>query len=344
MISKEVHMTIQILKQQGKSIREISRELGISRNTVRKYLRSDAEPRYQKRASRPSKLDPFKPYIQSRVEAAAPNWIPGTVIYQEILELGYQGKIRMVNAYLQGLKPSPKPDPVVRFETEPGQQMQVDWGVFRRGKAPLSAFVATLGYSRYTYVEFVSDERFETLRACHVNAFAYFKGVPQEVLYDNMKTVVIQRHAYGSGQHRFHQGLWDFAKTQGFTPRLCRPYRAKTKGKVERFIRYLRESFYVPLQATLKQSGLEMDLQTANQSVLRWLRETANERCHGTTGEVPSHRWQSEQQALMPVQPDLMGLSFKEADSLAQSPPVDHGDVSALQHPLSTYDALLEAH
>ncbi len=99
--------------------------------------------------------------------------------------------------------------------------MQVDWGVFRRGASPLSAFVATSGFSRYTYFEFVTDERFETLKACHQHAFDYFQGVPKEILYDHMKTVIFQRNTYGAGHHRFHAGLWDFAKSSGFTPRLC---------------------------------------------------------------------------------------------------------------------------
>lgn len=79
-----------------------------------------------------------------------------------------------------------------------------------------------------------------------------------------MKTVILQRNAYGAGHHKFHPGLWDFAKEMGFSPRLCQPFRAKTKGKVERFIRYLRYSFYIPLVAQLKQVGLELDVGTAN--------------------------------------------------------------------------------
>ena len=109
--------------------------------------------------------------------------------------------------------------------------MQVDWMVVRRGKAPLSAFVATLGYSRASYVEFVSCERFEVLRRCHEHAFEFFGGVPREVLYDNMRIVVTERDAYGPGQHRFHPALWDMARHFGFRPKLCRPYRAKPRAK-----------------------------------------------------------------------------------------------------------------
>ena len=110
--------------------------------------------------------------------------------------------------------------------------------------------------------------------------------MPREVLYDNMRTVVLERDGYGRGRHRFHPAFLDFARHCGFRPRLCPPYRAQTKGKVERFIRYLRQSFYVPLASRLAQEGLIVDRETANLAVKRWLREVANARVHGTTGEV----------------------------------------------------------
>ncbi|KDU44156.1 integrase core domain protein, partial [Escherichia coli 3-373-03_S4_C1] len=84
------------------------------------------------------------------------------------------------------------------------------------------------------YIEFTDNMRYDTLETCHRNAFRFFGGVPREVLYDNMKTVVLQRDAYQTGQHRFHPSLWQFGKEMGFSPRLCRPFRAQTKGKVER--------------------------------------------------------------------------------------------------------------
>jgi transposase len=340
MLKEEGVVEIMVLKRQGYSIRGIARELGISRNTVREYLRTGKRPVYSTRPQRQTKLDPFKAYIQERVEAARPDWIPATVIHREICGLGYPGSIRTLSEYLRQLKPPTHHDPVVRFETEPGQQMQVDWGVFRRGKDPLSAFVATLGWSRSSYVEFVTDERFDTLKACHENAFAYFQGVPAEVLYDNMKTVILQRNAYGRGLHQFHPGLWDLAKQTGFTPRLCQPYRARTKGKVERFIRYLRHSFYVPLATQLKQAGLILDAQTANIEVQKWLRDVANVREHQTTGEQPFTRWQQEAEALQPYQPkpdNLVELPVKQSLTPVHFEPVN------LQHDLSIYEALLEA-
>ena len=138
MLKEEGVVEIIILKRQGYSIRRIARELGVSRNTAGSYLRSSKPPGYSSHPGRPSKLDVFKPHIQSRVKAASPDWIPATVMNREIVERGYAGSERTVGSYLAPLKPAARPDPPVRFETKPGQQMQVDWGVFRRGKDLLS--------------------------------------------------------------------------------------------------------------------------------------------------------------------------------------------------------------
>ncbi len=340
MLEEEGVMEIKILHRQGVGIRGIARQLGISRNTVREYLRKDKSPVYGPRPERGSKLDPYKPYIKQRLAAGRPDWIPATVIDRELREQGYQGSIRLLRYYMAGLKPVARPDPVVRFETEPGHQMQVDWGVFRRGRQPLSAFVAGLGWSRYSYVEFVTDERFATLKACHENAFSYFQGVPREVLYDNMKTVIQQRNAYGSGLHRFHPGLWELAKQTGFTPRLCRPYRARTKGKVERFIRYLRYSFYVPLLAQLKQAGLTLDVETANIEVLKWLRDVANVREHQTIGEQPLVRWQEEVTSLQPYEVRA-GNIIALPKATGALHPVQFDPIN-LQHDLSVYESMLQ--
>jgi len=339
MLKREGVMEIRILHKQGHSIRAIARQLGMSRNTVRQYLRDATEPRYSERPERASKLDPFKPYLDQRIAAAHPDWIPAPVLFREIGELGYIGSLRLVRYYLQRQRPAVRPDPVVRFETSPGEQMQVDWMVLRRGKDPLSAFVATLGYSRYTYVEFVTNEQFATLRQCHHNAFCYFQGVPREVLYDNMKTVIDRRNAYGEGIHRFHPGLWDLAKENGFTPRVCRPYRAKTKGKVERFIRYLRHSFYVPLVAQLRPAGLVLDVQTANLEVQKWLRDVANVREHQTTLQQPLLRWEQERDALQPYQERPVRTTALPVE-LIRLPTHTFAPIN-LQHALSVYEAML---
>lgn len=140
----------------------------------------------------------------------------------------------------------------------------------------------------------------ETLIDCHERAFASFGGITRRVLYDNMKTVVLERDAYGEGQPRYHAGFLDYAKHGGFIIKLCRPYRAKTKGKVERFNGYLRRSFYVPLRSRLAQSGQKLDVVTANIEVSRWLSEVAHQRIHGTTQEKPAVRLAEEASHLLP--------------------------------------------
>lgn len=301
MIGKEESMEIRILSKQGKSIREIKRITGHSRNTIRKFLRSAAEPGYKEREKRPGKLDPFKKFLEERMKAALPHRLPATVLTREIRNLGYAGSERLVRLFLAKLHPAKDPEPVVRFETEPGKQMQADWCELRKGKDPLYAFVATMGFSRDAFVMFTNSQCFDVLRECHEAAFSFFGGVPLEVLYDNMKTVVLERNAFGEGKHRFHLGLWDVAKHFGFMPRLCKPYRAKTKGKVERFNRYLRYSFYYPLLSRLKQAGLSLDVATANIEVRKWLDEVANCRIHGETNERPCDRLEIERHAMLPL-------------------------------------------
>jgi transposase len=337
MLRVEGYVEIQVLKRQGKSIRAISAELGLSRNTVRKYLRRAAAPRAKQRPPRPSKLDPHRPYIQERVRQAHPDWIPASVLYREICDRGYTGKSSIVRDYVSTLRPAAAADPVVRFETAPGEQLQVDWGEFRQGRDPLAAFVATLGYSRYAYVEFVTDKTLDTLKRCHVNAFEWFEGVPHRVLYDNMKTVILSRHTYGPGLHRFQPGFLDFAHHYGFLPQVCQPYRAKTKGKVERFIGFLRYSFFVPLNTQLRAAGLVLDAQTANAAVRKWLQQVANARCHRTTGAVPQVRWLAERTQLLPLAP-----AYPARTSEASPSPLRvWRTVPPLQHPLSVYDELL---
>jgi transposase len=308
--------------------------MGVSRNTVRRYLRDEEAARYKPRPPRPTKLDPFKGYISERLAAAAPERIPGSVLLTELRERGYGGGYTMLKLFLASLRSKETSEPAIRFETEPGEQMQVDWAVIRRGENRLSVFVATLGWSRAAYVEFVTDERVETLVEAHENAFLAFGGTPREVLYDNMRTVVLlERHGYGRGRHRFHPGFLDFARHCGFRPRLCAPYRAQTKGKVERFIRYLRHSFYVPLASRLAQEGLIVDRETANLAARRWLREVANARVHGTTGEVPAERLAIERLQLQPVPTPYGGRSVRSVQSPKPVP------IIGLQHPLSMYDA-----
>ena len=220
MLQKEQWMQIHVLKAQGVSEREIARRLGISRNTVARYLSAEEVPRYKPREPRPTKLGAFEAYILDRMAAAAPEIIAAPALLRELRARGYDGQLRSLQAFMNAHKSVPKPDPVVRFETEPGRQMQCDFVVFRRGADPLYAFTATLGFSRWRWARFTTDERAETLVACHHALFEALGGVPREILYDNAKTIVVERDAYGDGQHRWHAGLLDLAKRYGLTSNL----------------------------------------------------------------------------------------------------------------------------
>ncbi len=333
MLTQEQAVEIKVLKRQGRSIRQIMRETGLSRNTVRKYLRGAAKVKYGPREARPCKLDPFKPYLLERIDQARPDWIPATVLMREIQAAGYTGGISQLKAYVRPFKVV-RVDPVVRFETAPGLQMQADFTTIRRGRDRLLAFVATLGFSRATFVRFTRAEQFEDWRDGLIAAFEYFGGVPRHVLFDNTKTVIIKRDAYGPELHRWHAGMLEVAHEYGFQLRVCKPHRARTKGKVERFNGYLKRSFLVPLNATLRAAGLKLDVETANREVLRWLNEVANTRVHATTGVQPCVRLPEEQ----------AHLSVLPIRATQDAPAISHASVipfESFQHPLSVYDALL---
>ncbi len=274
-------MEIKILHKQGMSSRAIARELGISRNTVKRYLQAKSEPpKYTPRPAVASLLDEYRDYIRQRIADAHPYKIPATVIAREIRDQGYRGGMTILRAFIRSLSVPQEQEPAVRFETEPGRQMQVDWGTMRNGRSPLHVFVAVLGYSRMLYIEFTDNMRYDTLETCHRNAFRFFGGVPREVLYDNI------------------------GKEMGFSPRLCRPFRAQTKGKVERMVQYTRNSFYIPLMTRLRPMGITVDVETANRHGLRWLHDVANQRKHETIQARPCDRWLEEQQSMLALPPE----------------------------------------
>lgn len=323
-------MEVHVLHKQGKGVREIARATGFSRNTVRAILHGRGGDRYGPRRPMPSKLDPYKEFLNLRLEQAGGVCLPATVLHREIAERGFGGSVKIVQRYLAAVRPKPEPEPVVRFETLPGHQLQIDFVVLRRGASPLRAFTAELGYSRYPFVEFTDNERTETLIACLERAFHWFGGVPSHVLCDNPKTIVIERDAYDEGKHRFNSKLLDFAKHCGFVIRLCAPYRAQTKGKVERFHRYFRESFFNPLQSKYSEP---VDVALCNREIIAWLRDVAGKRIHATLKERPVDRFQREREHLKVIAPPYGGHRRLLADQVIAMPT----PIESLQHPLSTY-------
>lgn len=299
MISKGDYIVIHDLYKKGKSIRAIGRLLKMDPRTVSKYLK---QANYSKpsRVVAPSILDPYKNYIREFI-GKSKHRIPYSVILEDIRELGYPGGRTILQEFLTGeyRKIKVDNDPIVRFETDPGEQMQVDWTTIRWGKTPIYGFVATMGYSRQTFVYFADNMESSTLVKCHELAFLLFGGVPKTILYDNMKTIVDTRDAYGKDKHKFHGAMYDLSKLLGFKIKLCRPYRAKTKGKVERFNSYLKGNFYRPLVIKLQDAKLAITAGVLNNHIYAWL-EKANNRIHGTTKQKPSVLFTQEQPCLLP--------------------------------------------
>lgn len=281
------------LRGEGRSIRSIAKTLGVSRNSVRKYLRSPQVPRAKPRAARPSKLDPYKGYVQQRVAAGLDNCV---VLLRELRAKGYTGSITILKEYVHPFRRRPQPRATVRFETDPGEQAQVDWGSFTYltpdgARQRVWAFVMVLSWSRAIYVEFVRRADVATFVRCHINAFEHFGGAPKRCLYDNAKVVVLGRDA--SGQPQWNSRFLDFALRMGFDIRLCRPYRAQTKGKVESGVKYVRRNFWPTARFT--------DDADLNRHALEWCETVADERVHGTTRERPKDMLELERSHLSSI-------------------------------------------
>jgi transposase len=293
----EEWIRVRELARQGVSLSEIARQTGHDRKTIRKVL-SGEEPRLVRRPAKPrgSKLDPFRDYLLTRLEQGCSN---GAVLLEEITRLGYAGKSTVLRDFLAPLRQERRrqQEASERFETGPGKQAQVDWAEFGRiwdeGEGrwrKLYAFVFTLGYSRAQYVEFTTGLDMEHFLTCHQAAFTAL-GVPAEVLYDNLKTAILGRREDGSPI--FPGRFLDFALYYGFTPKFCRPYRARTKGKVERAVGYLRQNFWVRVAAEVKAGQLTLAL--LNERVRAWVQGVANERLHATHGQVVRLRYAEEE-------------------------------------------------
>jgi len=220
---------IEELKRQGLSIRAISRLTGYDRKTIRKYLiQPEATPVYGPRPAPPSKLEPFKPYLEERLGAGVWN---GQVLLRELRARGYPGGYTILKDWLHPQREAAQTVAVRRFETPPGKQAQVDWGhlgtIEMDGQErKLNGFTFTLGYSRTMMAEAALDQKLGTLLKMHEEAFRQLGGVPEEILYDRMKTVWLEVDE--RGEVVWHPVFLDFARYWGFRPRLCRPYRAQT--------------------------------------------------------------------------------------------------------------------
>jgi len=290
-------LKVRELMAKGLSKTDVAKILGIDRKTVTRILNEGPTRRYQRNSqtSRTSKLDPYKEYITQRVvEDGVTN---AQVILREIRNRGYEGGYTILKDFMKPLRPERKSTFTVRYETEPGDQAQADWGYFGRCKLwgverNLWCFAMVLSWSRMLYIEFVFETHEAILQRCHINAFEYFHGVPKRILYDNMKTVAIGRRE--NGQVQWNAKFLDFAQYYGFQPRVHQPRRPQTKGKVERPMGYIKGNFWQGISFT--------DIADLNAQAKAWLDQVANVRVHGTTREIPLARWrETERSALHPL-------------------------------------------
>ncbi len=283
--------------RQGMSVSAIARQSGLDRKTVRKYIHRGLEaPAYGPRKPRQTVIDPFTGYLRERVSAFP--GLTGSRLFREIRERGYAGGYTAVTDFLREIRPATPSPFEVRFETAPGEQAQVDFAQFQvvftdEPSAPriVWLFSLVLGYSRLIWARFVLHQDLATLLRCHVAAFEALGGVPHEVLYDRMKTVVTGEAT--SGGIVYNRALIDLARHFGFHPKACRPYRAQTKGKVERPFRYIREDFFLARSFS--------NLEDLNRQLQHWLSTVANPRVHATTRRVVMEAFAEEQSFLRPL-------------------------------------------
>jgi transposase len=298
--SRETLVLLRHLLESGQPKAAIARELGISRRLVYHLIKTGHVDRDfavdapRQRRQGPGKLAAFVPLIEQRL-ADYPA-LSATRLLTECRAAGYTGGYSQLTAWVRQVRPREEPEPLVRFETEPGIQAQFDFAEFRFPWGKRYAVLVVLGYSRLLYVEWVARQTAWTVMQALERAFACFGGVPREVLFDQLKAVIVEDHRGTGGRLLENAEFARFAAHWGFRIRACQPYRAQTKGKVERPVRYLRENFVY---------GREFlgDGDLAAQT-LTWLDTVANVRVHGTTREQPVVRFQRDEQAtLQPLAP-----------------------------------------
>lgn len=293
---KDVH-DLEEMKQMGLSVTAISQLTGYDRKTIRKYLLEPrTAPEYGRRATTDSKLDEYKPYLEDRLGKGVWN---AQVLLREIRGLGYQGGYTILKDWVQPQRTVAQAAVVRRFETPPGKQAQADWGhlgyLDAGGESHrIWGFTLTLGYSRRLWTQAALDQTLGTLLRMHEGAFTEWGAVPEEILYDRIKTVWL-----GTDERQeiiWHPVFLDFAQHWGFRPRLCRPYRAQTKGKIESGVKYVRRNFVCGLLG--REPSCLMDFNT---ELRQWVDTVANRRVHGTTYEKVLIRWDEDQFAMQPA-------------------------------------------
>jgi transposase len=284
----EIHSRFK-LKETKKSI---ARAVGLSVQTVRKIL-GQAEPRAYSREKHESELlGPYRDYVLQRLAAVG---YCAQSIYEELQGRGYSGSYQTVKRFVSPLRKEAEIEATVRFETPPGQQGQADWGqcwtMIAGKRVKVHIFVLTLGYSRRMYAVATADEKMPAFLRSHEEAFEHLGGVPHEIVYDNLRSVVLGRDFEGS-RFEWNPVFWDFSGYYGFRPAPHRPYRPQTKGKVESGVKYVKRFL----------RGKEFtSLDDLNTKLLEWIANVADERIHGTTHRKPSEMFLEERDLLLSV-------------------------------------------
>jgi transposase len=299
MYGRERRVLLRHYLEQGLSKAEIARMLRVSRQTLYHWINGEqldrdldnGPVRYTPRPPVARKIDRYREMIQVRL-AEYPR-LSATRLFEEVRAAGYGGGYTQLKEFVREVRPGPPEDPVVRFETPPGLQAQVDFAEFRLPWGKRFALLVVMGYSRLMWLQFYPRQTLMVLIRGLEEAFAAFGGVPAELLFDQMKAVIIEDHREVGGKLLENIEFVRFAAHWNFRIRACRPYRARTKGKVERPIRFVRESFFYG-----REFLNDADL---NQQALSWVTRKANLRIHRTTLEVPQIRFDRDERAVLHV-------------------------------------------
>jgi transposase len=340
MYGREQRVLLRHYLERGLSKAQVARELGVSRRTVYHWIATgqldreldEAPARYAARPPVERKIDPFRGIIEARL-AEFPR-LTATRLLGEIQAAGYAGGYTQVKACVRQVRPAPAAEPVVRFETPPGQQGQVDFAEFRLPWGKRYALVVVLAHSRLLWLQFYPRQTMAVLMRGLEEAFAFFGGVPAELLFDQMKAVIIDDAREIGGRLLENAEFMRFAGHWGFRVRACRPYRAKTKGKVERPIGYVRQGFFYG-RCFLNDADL-------NAQALSWLTQTANLRVHRTTAEAPRLRFEREERVLLrplaqrPYRSLVMAAAQPERPRQPRTPAL----LTVERRPLAWYDRL----
>lgn len=302
MLSQEDFIMIKALSERGVYQKDIAEQLGVHPKTVSRALKRGKAP-VRESQRRESKLEPYKPLVDRLLREGVWNAV---VILRELQAAGYTGKYTVLRQYIAPKRALRAGRQTVRFETEAGQQLQSDWGEVTTeiaGQVCKVFFIVNeLAYSRRFHFWCTDSQDAEHTYEGMIRSFEYFGGVTHEVLVDNQKAAVLE---YRGGQARFNARFIDLAGHYGFVPRACRPYRARTKGKDERMVGYIKQHFFVRYRSF--ESVIHL-----NQLAETWLREEADRRIQGTVKEVVAARFVREVPALKPLPHQRYDTSYRE--------------------------------